>query len=400
MKKIIFLIFQIFFSLIVVSFLDYKIGYKFIKEPKYIITKYDHDLRKNIKIYEKGKILYTNNYGFKSADGSSVKNKHFDIAFIGDSFTEGVGVEYQNTFVGIFHNKTNKRVINLGVSSYSPSIYLEKIKYYLDKGFKFDEVIVFIDISDIQDEAAYYIQDENNYIYTRKKGVVNKLYRDLHITLIKFPLTYSLIAKLKDLIKKLIKHIDKKINHTQIEKIDNNNKKINNDQIKKTSKSSEKPESLKVDKVQNFKRYNELSIYDYYSVGLYDYNYSRSFWTYKNDNTPYEPLKIEGGINRSLKKMKDLHNILDKNNIKLSVGVYPWPGQILYDARNSRQVKIWSNFCLTRCYNFFNIFNFFFDEIQSTGNKNLIINKYYLQGDVHFNEAGNEVIANEILKKY
>ena len=133
MKKIIFLIFQIFFSLIVVSFLDYKIGYKFIKEPKYIITKYDHDLRKNIKIYEKGKILYTNNYGFKSADGSSVKNKHFDIAFIGDSFTEGVGVEYQNTFVGIFHNKTNKRVIR---RSYSCKVKAIKDKKLAETNFK------------------------------------------------------------------------------------------------------------------------------------------------------------------------------------------------------------------------------------------------------------------------
>ena len=46
------------------------------------------------------------------------------------------------------------------------------------------------------------------------------------------------------------------------------------------------------------------------------------------------------------------------------------------------------------------MFDFFFDEIESSKDKKLVIKKYYIEGDVHFNEAGNKVVAEEILKKY
>ena len=381
------------FSLIIVAFLDFQIGYKFIKEPKYRITKYDHDLRKNLKMYERENILYTNNYGFKSRDSSKLKDKNIDIAFIGDSFTEGIAIEYEDTFVGIFETETKKKVINLGVSSYSPSIYYEKIKFYLDKGFNFKEVIVFIDISDIQDEAAYYIEDDKGYIYTRKIGSVSTLKRNLHIFLTDFPLIYSVIVKgIYSVIVKAKKFITQDIKSLLAKH--NNENFFKEENIYKRIKLSNNK------KLSNFDRYNEVLIYDYYNVGIYDYKYSRSFWTYFEDDIPYKPLNISGGIERSLDKIDKLYNLLKSKNIKLSIGVYPWPGQILYDERNSKQVKIWNNFCKNRCHNFFNMFDFFFDQIEKTGDKNLIIEKYYFSKDVHFNKNGNKAVAEEILKKY
>ena len=56
------------------------------------------------------------------------KNKNFDIAFIGDSFSEGVGQSYENSFVGIIDKnkiKNNKS----GVSTYSPVIYYVKLNF-------------------------------------------------------------------------------------------------------------------------------------------------------------------------------------------------------------------------------------------------------------------------------
>jgi len=382
-KKSLYIIFILLLSFIVVAFIDYKIGYKFLKEPKYRITKYDHDLRKNLKMFERGNVLYTNNYGFKNKDGAKLKDKNIDVAFIGDSFTEGIAIKYEDTFVGIFENETEKKVINLGVSSYSPSIYYEKIKFYLDKGFNFKEVIVFIDISDIQDEAAYYIEDEYGYIHTRKVGTVSPLKRNLHILLTDFPLIYNAIVKTKKFLTKDLKNLFVKKDQTNLE---------NNKIFKRVSLSQKM--------LNNFERYNELLIYDYYKVGLYDFKYSRSFWTYFKDDAPYEPLKIDGGINKSIKKLNDIYILLDSKNIKLSIGVYPWPGQILFYKRNSKQVQIWRDFCRDKCLNFFNMFDFFFDEIESSKDKKLVIKKYYIDGDVHFNEAGNKVVAEEILKKY
>ena len=46
--------------------------------------------------------------------------------------------------------------LNGGVASYSPSNYLNVARMVLAEGYDIDEVIVFIDISDVHDEAAFY----------------------------------------------------------------------------------------------------------------------------------------------------------------------------------------------------------------------------------------------------
>ena len=44
---------------------------------------------------------------------------------------------------------TQENVINMGVTSYSPIVYSRKIQHYIENGLNIDEVIVFIDISDV-----------------------------------------------------------------------------------------------------------------------------------------------------------------------------------------------------------------------------------------------------------
>ena len=46
-------------------------------------------------------------------------------------------------------------VKNLAVASYSPIIYKNKIKHYISSGLNAEHVIVFLDISDIDDENNY-----------------------------------------------------------------------------------------------------------------------------------------------------------------------------------------------------------------------------------------------------
>ena len=65
----------------------------------------------------------------------------FDIAFIGDSFTEGVSLEYKNTFVGQISNYlSNYKIANLGVVSYSP-IYFQNCNTSSIKAINLIEVI-------------------------------------------------------------------------------------------------------------------------------------------------------------------------------------------------------------------------------------------------------------------
>jgi hypothetical protein len=79
--------------------------------------------------------------------------------FIGDSFTEGVGLSHEKTFVGLIEQALEASrfdVLNAGVSSYSPRLYYLKVKHLIEEvGLRLDEVRVYVDISDVQDEVIY-----------------------------------------------------------------------------------------------------------------------------------------------------------------------------------------------------------------------------------------------------
>ena len=124
---------------------------------------YHHDLAPDADITPRwGNLRYrvcTDANGFKAACDRLPRDatRHFDVAFIGDSFTEGVGYAFEETAVGAFaaaHPELS--VANLGVASYCPGIYLSKIRYLLDKGFSFGRVIALPDMSDIDDECTHY----------------------------------------------------------------------------------------------------------------------------------------------------------------------------------------------------------------------------------------------------
>ena len=114
--------------------------------------------------------LITNSLGFKdfSSKNIELQNKNKRILFIGDSITEGVLLDYEDTFVGIIAKKlsaNNIEVLNAARGSYSPIIYWKKTKHLIEQnGLKFDELIVFLDISDPQDEAMFYDLDKNENV--------------------------------------------------------------------------------------------------------------------------------------------------------------------------------------------------------------------------------------------
>jgi hypothetical protein len=132
----------------------------------YILTDYDHDLAPNAKSQRAwGNIVYswqTDRYGFRIGDcapGEAEKDRPA-IFVIGDSFTEGIGSSYEKSFAGLMAcdaAKQGKAVWNLGVASYSPAIYHRKIRVAAQRlGIKPTEIYVFLDLSDIDDDANVY----------------------------------------------------------------------------------------------------------------------------------------------------------------------------------------------------------------------------------------------------
>ena len=76
------------------------------------------------------------------------------LLMLGDSFTESMG-PWNTSYVGrIAKQFPQYEILNGGVGGYSPSNYLNTERIAMKSGLQFDEAIVFIDISDVQDEAG------------------------------------------------------------------------------------------------------------------------------------------------------------------------------------------------------------------------------------------------------
>jgi hypothetical protein len=130
-------------------------------EPNYY---YHHGLKTNFRgtlVWGKIKYpAYTDSLGFKDSSNHIrplVTSKR-RILFMGDSFTEGMGMPYEKTFVGMIARRMDPStydIVNSGASSWSPKLYYLRAKYLIENGLKFDDLYVYIDISDAEDEITY-----------------------------------------------------------------------------------------------------------------------------------------------------------------------------------------------------------------------------------------------------
>jgi hypothetical protein len=127
---------------------------------------YHHGLAPNVSLQARwGDIEYpyrTNALGFRDAAPRpvSLRGEGGRLLLLGDSFTEGLGVPYEDTFAGMLARAGASRgveVLNAAVSSYSPSIHYRKARYYLEAvGLRVDAILVFLDVSDPYDEVKRY----------------------------------------------------------------------------------------------------------------------------------------------------------------------------------------------------------------------------------------------------
>jgi hypothetical protein len=108
------------------------------------------------------------------------KNKHKNskkYIFLGDSFTEALQVEWEKTFVGLVEKKfKNHEVINLGVTTYSPSIYYLKIKQDINKYKNINKLIIQIVNYDFIDDEYYKVYSNSPNIDDPKEYIANLKY--------------------------------------------------------------------------------------------------------------------------------------------------------------------------------------------------------------------------------
>ena len=112
--------------------------------------------------------ISTNSLGFRDSEPRVIKKKSekHRILLMGDSFTEGLGVSWKDSFAGIIQNglmHKNIDVLNAGTIGYSPKLYLLKTDYLINyQNIKIDQLLVFIDRSDIDNEHLYEDYNSNS----------------------------------------------------------------------------------------------------------------------------------------------------------------------------------------------------------------------------------------------
>ncbi len=277
------------------------------------------------------------------------------ILMLGDSFTESMG-PWNTSYVGrLAAQFPQYEILNGGVGGYSPSNYLNTERIAVKSGLQFDEAIVFIDISDVQDEAA----------------LVHDVDLSGSIALAKNQYHYSSpYSKVRLFVSKY---------------------------LVLTNYLWERVERIVVGRGHYYLDHG-------FNGNVFDLE--RSGWTYRKvvEDQPFElgfaPLGVEAGIAKEKHKMDLIYQDLAKRNIPISVVVYPWPAQLIYDKIDSREVQIWRDWCEGKCKRFVDVFPEFFairDQCPKWQPGCWYLNNWTF-GDIHLNANGNAVVAEKVAK--
>ena len=298
----------------------------------------------------------TNSLGFRDEKVREVPlaDARPRILMLGDSFTEAP-LAWRDSYVArIADHFPQYDFLNGGVGSYSPSNYLNVARMVLAKGVDIDEVIVFIDISDVHDEAAFYRDVDASGAVTgpeQERWVMSWDSKWRHFITGRLLLTDYLLRSLE---------------HFLVGRG-----------------------------------------YYYLPTGPQGevFDRERSAWTYRkvNETAPYyngfAPLGVEGGIAKEKAKMTLLWQELEKRNIPISVVVYPYPAQLVHDTTESRQVRMWRDWCEGKCKRFISLFPEFFavKDACPRSQPGCWYLHYFIFGDFHYNAAGNALVADKVI---
>lgn len=300
-----------------------------------------------------GPIIYevsTDRYGFRKAVGVPDQTK-YDVVFLGDSFTFGVNGSWKETFVGMYASHSKAKVLNAGVGSYSPTPYLYQYRKIIKNklvgaGHK---VIISIDLSDVQDEASYWRWNENIDSHPYRFEAISSQWRIREELKKAFPLTVAIY--------RFIRY--------------------------ETFKSG--PDPYKVDTI-NYPR----TAITYESWDLLNKTYPQE------SPTGFLPLGVEGGLSKVSSRILEITQEVRSNGGVVYFLIYPYPGQIAYEDKFDWSDWV-NNLCKkAMCEGVVDTFPIF--RKLAAHNKNWL-SDYYLEGDVHFNESGNRVVADQLLKK-
>ena len=305
-----------------------------------------------------GPILYnfhTNSLGFRDFSSENLslnKDKNEKrILLMGDSHTEGVGVDYPFTFGGLLQSYGEPRGIeflNAAAVSYSPKIHYIKAKHLIEEeNIEIDEIWAFVDISDLQNELGYEGFEADNSTFTHFQMKLNRFLKNNSFT-------WFTISEIK------------------------NNKEIN--ALSETITAFNQ-EGLGANK-------NTVALYNDFFSHFDDETLLRnpefhgvSEWIYSAEFIPLARKGIESGT----QYMSKLNAVCRENDIALKISVHPWQSQVIRGDTTNLYVEAWREFCIKENIDFVNLFPVFINH----ENPYFITETCYITNDNHWNEIGH-----------
>ena len=311
--------------------------------------------------------IFTNDLGFRDDRIKKLDRKKLFSILIGDSFVEGVGLDYPDTIVGMLNKELKNddfEYLNAGVASYSSYIYFRKIEDIIKKNddLRIKEVIVFLDKSDVSDDERYLLEPttfentKGKFINQRKED----FFKDLkELSFWRFYTKQTISGKLI------------KLSADQIENFFSNLQKrffIS----KKTNKKFFEINNLEVKAIKSIN--NKPHIRNWYLGELWEKRTKRN-------------------IGFSIKNLSKLKNFLDKKNINLLVVLYPWSFEIDDPKIRKKYLEFIIPLLNENEIKNISVYQDFLD-----GNIYENIGKNFLYNDIHYNKNGNKIIINNLIK--
>ncbi len=352
--------------------------------PRTISPIYHHGLRPMMDVKTRvGPALYdfaTNSLGMVDARPRHIDPQANECRYliVGDSFTEGFGVGWDKSFVGLLSKRwriNGVDVLNAGVVSYSPTIYYRKVKHLIeDVKLQFGAALVMIDVGDASDEWRSYDLDAAGNVTPighvwKIRAMDEPNWRDYVRYWVQ---DNSVIAQVvKDIRQKL-----RKPRPPAVAKEPPPPPVPHRPPIKPPLGEVEVPPPMTgAPKVPP-------GLTGTLGVENGRWTLDEDAWTSWGRN----------GLVVAAERMDRLVLLLRQHGIRLTVAVYPWPDQVFAGDQESAQRRFWRDWARSRQVDFVDLFPpFFTDE-----DRLATVRRYFTPGDFHWNAEGNALIAQRL----
>lgn len=349
-KKIFFINFFIFiFLFLILDFIFSNTIFDANKNSCYQMERFYYELKKNCSGFDKFKSsfptvkVFTDNQGLRIGKNTKRGNKE-KVFIFGDSFAFGVGLEYEETFSGILENKLPDYIFyNFSVGSYSPTVHLFNLNKQINLENLPKKIILFLDMTDINDEAARWTDNHEKPSLLSSKHF-DEFYQKKNFLHKNFTVTRGFVHFINFQIRLLRSKIANK----------------NNDNLKTSLQAG-----------FTYRELDELG--SHYKDGIFNL-----------------------GLKKINEKINHISNISKKINAEFYLVIYPYAETLVFGQEKFNWENYANEICNINNCRLINIFPIFSEYKKN--NINWYSDLYFI-GDEHLSAGGNRILANELLNK-